>query len=184
MTIAPNVDGWTCAPFEWGNPARNAKKRPLQPCSGWKWLQGAGQHRGRLLGGCLEAVDWLRGTPVWPDLPVWRNSLLFLETSEDQPPPANVRYMLRSLAAVGVLNEARGILFGRPYNEDEDDAKFSAYDDVLLQVLKEQGLTSIPVVTRMDFGHTDPSFVVPYGVEAEIDCERRQFRLLEPPTSA
>jgi muramoyltetrapeptide carboxypeptidase LdcA involved in peptidoglycan recycling len=121
---------------------------------------------------------------VWPDLPVWRNSLLFLETSEDQPPPANVRYMLRSLAAVGVLNEARGILFGRPYNEDEDDAKFSAYDDVLLQVLKEQGLTSIPVVTRMDFGHTDPSFVVPYGVEAEIDCERRQFRLLEPPTSA
>src|SRR6266853_2534031 len=120
-SIAPNIDGWTCASFGWDDRARNERKRPLQPCSGWKWLQGAGQHHGRLLGGCLEAVDWLRGTPVWPDLATWRNSLLFLEISEDQPSPANVRYMLRSLAAVGVLPEARGILFGRPYSEGENE---------------------------------------------------------------
>jgi muramoyltetrapeptide carboxypeptidase LdcA involved in peptidoglycan recycling len=179
-SIAPNVDGWTCASFAWDDPARNDKKRRLQPCAGWKWLQGSGQYRGHLIGGCLEAVDWLRGTSVWPDRSVWRNSMLFLETSEDQPSPAAVTYMLRALGATGALSDARGILFGRPYG-DSVEAQSDAYDRALLCVLGELGLTSLPVVTRMDFGHTDPSFIVPYGIEAEIDCDRQLFRLLESP---
>jgi muramoyltetrapeptide carboxypeptidase LdcA involved in peptidoglycan recycling len=81
--ISPNQDGWTCASFAWGDETRNEKLRPLQRCSGWRWLQGKGCHRGRLVGGCLEVVDWLRGTPIWPDQSVWRNSIVFLEISED-----------------------------------------------------------------------------------------------------
>lgn len=115
LAIPPNSGGWTCASFDWPDEKRNEKTRELQPCSGWMWLQGSGQHRGKLIGGCLEAVDWLRGTPVWPELSVWRNSILFLETSEDQPSPTAVTYMLRALAATGALSEARGILYGRPY---------------------------------------------------------------------
>ena len=179
LSIPPNSGGWTCAPFDWADEKRNEKKRKLHPCSGWKWLQGSGQHRGRLIGGCLEAVDWLRGTPVWPELPVWRNSILFLETSEDQPSTTAVTYMLRALAATGALSEARGILYGRPFG---DEATFEAYDDALLNVLAELGLSSLPLVTRMDFGHTDPKFIVPIGVEAEIDCDRQQIRFLESPT--
>jgi muramoyltetrapeptide carboxypeptidase LdcA involved in peptidoglycan recycling len=34
----------------------------------------------------------------------------------------------------------------------------------------------------MDFGHTDPKFVLPMGVEAEIDCDCKQIRLLESST--
>ncbi len=177
--ISPNSGGWTVASLAWDDEKRNEKRRPLQPCSGWRWLQGSGQHRGHLIGGCLEAVDWLRGTPVWPEPPVWRNSILFLETSEDQPSPTAVVCMLRALAATGALREARGILYGRPYG---DEAKFDAYDAAVLQVLGELGLSELPLVTRMDFGHTDPKFVVPIGVEAEIDCDRQQVRLLESPT--
>lgn len=180
LLISPNLSGWTCAPMDWADEKRNEKPRALQRCSGWKWLQGSGQHRGRLIGGCLEAVDWLRGTSVWPEPAVWRNSLLFLETSEDQPSPTVVTYMLRALGATGALNEARGILYGRPYG---DEAKFEAYDAALLQVLAELGLSSLPLVTRMDFGHTDPKFTIPLGVEAEIDCDRQQLRLLESPTT-
>jgi len=179
LVISPNSDGWTCASHEWLDEKRNEKKRKLQPCSGWKWLQGSGQHRGKLIGGCLEAVDWLRGTPVWPEPSVWRNSILFLETSEDEPSPTLVTYMLRALAATGALSEARGILYGRPHG---DEAKFDAYDAVLLQVLAELGLSSLPLVTRMDFGHTDPKFIVPLGIEVEIDCDRQQLRFLESPT--
>jgi muramoyltetrapeptide carboxypeptidase LdcA involved in peptidoglycan recycling len=123
-------------------------------------------------------VDWLRGSPVWPGPEVWRNSILFLETSEDQPTPLAVTYMLRALAATGALSEARGILYGRPFG---DEATFEAYDAVLLQVLAELGFSSLPLVTRMDFGHTDPKFILPIGVEAEIDCDEQQFRLLESP---
>jgi muramoyltetrapeptide carboxypeptidase LdcA involved in peptidoglycan recycling len=177
--IQPNSDGWTIASGAWADEKRNEKKRPLQPCSGWKWFQGTGQHRGHLVGGCLEAVDWLRGTPIWPELSVWRNSVLFLETSEDEPSPLAVVHMLRALAATGALRESKGILFGRPFG---DEAKFDAYDAALLQVLAELGLSSLPLVTRMDFGHTDPKFIIPYGVEAEIDCDRQQIRFLESPT--
>jgi len=180
VLISPNSDGWTIASWEWGDEKRNQKKRQLQPCSGWRWLQGSGQHRGRLIGGCLDVMDWLRGTPVWPDLSMWRNSILFLETSEDQPSPKSVTYMLRSLAATGALNEAQGILYGRPYG---DEASFEEYDDAVLRVLAELNLTSLPLVTRMDFGHTDPKFILPIGVTAEIDCDGKQIRLLESPTT-
>jgi len=179
ILLSPNPDGWTIASWAWDDEMRNEKKRQFQPCSGWRWLQGSGRHRGRLIGGCLDVVDWLRGTPVWPGSSVWHNSILFLETSEDRPSPAQVIYMLRSLAATGALNDVQGILYGRPYGED---TSFDAYDDALLRALAELKLTSIPVITRMDFGHTDPKFVLPIGVEAEIDCDRKQIRLLESAT--
>jgi muramoyltetrapeptide carboxypeptidase LdcA involved in peptidoglycan recycling len=177
--ISPNTNGWTTESWGWDDENRNEKKRRLQPSSGWKWLQGTGQHRGRLIGGCLDVVDWLRGTPVWPEAAVWRNSILFLETSEDQPSPASVTYMLRSLAATGALNEIRGVLYGRPYG---NESSFDAYDDALLRVFAEQKLTSIPLITRMDFGHTDPKFTLPIGIAAEIDCDLRQIRLRESAT--
>ncbi len=86
--------------------------------------------------------------------------------------------MLRSLAATGALRDVRAILYGRPYG---NETSFEAYDDVLLSVLAEQDLTSIPVITRMDFGHTDPKFTLPIGVAAEVDCDTQQIQLLEPP---
>ena len=58
--------------------------------------------------------------------------------------------------------------------------RFAEYDDVLSQVLvEEEGLVDLPVVTHMDLGHTDPMFVLPYGVQAEIDCGAQQFTFLE-----
>ena len=83
VLISPNCDGWTIASWDWADEKRNQKKRQHRPCTGWRWLQGSGQHRGKLIGGCLEVVDWLRGTPVWPEPSAWRNSIVFLETSED-----------------------------------------------------------------------------------------------------
>ena len=177
--ISPNKDGWTCASFDWGNEARNEKRRRLQPSTDWRCLQGTGRHRGHLVGGCLDVIDWLRGTPIWPDQSVWRHSLVFLEISGDAPSALAVVRMLRALAATGALREARGILFGRPYG---DEAKFEEYDGAVLQVLWEVKLDSLPLVTRMDFGHTDPKFIFPYGVEVEIDCEGQQIQFLESAT--
>jgi muramoyltetrapeptide carboxypeptidase LdcA involved in peptidoglycan recycling len=180
-TVVPNQDGWSCASFEWGDEKRNDKPRDRQRCTGWRWLQGTGCHRGRLIGGCLDVIDWLRGSPVWPEPSAWRDSIVFLEISEDAPSALAVLRMLRALAATGALREARGILFGRPYGEE---AGFEKYDEALLQALAELHLGSIPLVTRMDFGHTDPKFIIPYGVEIEINCEARQLRFLESATVA
>ena len=58
--------------------------------------------------------------------------------------------------------------------------QFGEYDEVILQVVaEEEGLTELPIITGMDFGHTDPMFVLPYGVQAEINCDERRFAILE-----
>jgi len=77
------------------------------------------------------------------------------------------------------LKQLSGILFGRP-GGDIPVEKFKEYDDVLYQVVtEEEGLSELPIITQMDFGHTDPVFVLPYGVQAEIDCDTQQFRIVE-----
>jgi hypothetical protein len=40
--------------------------------------------------------------------------------------------------------------------------------------------TSRLIVTNLDFGHTDPQWIMPLGVLAELDSDKRTFRLLEP----
>lgn len=177
--IAPNKDGWTVELLDWSDPANQTKKRKLNPSTGWRFLQGQGAHKGHLIGGCFEVFDWLRGTDFWPDVDVWQDAILFLETSEEAPPPEAVKYGLRTLAALGILQKLSGILFGRPGGQIPIE-KHVDYDNVLLQVIsEEEGLTDLPIIAGMDFGHTDPMFVLPYGAQAEIDCDHQRFAILE-----
>ena len=178
-TVEPNRAGWTVEHLDWADPANQSRRRKLQPCTGWRYLQGTGTRRGHLIGGCFEVFDWLRGTAVWPKLEDWQDAILFLETSEEAPSPNAVRAGLRCLAAMGVLQRLSGILFGRPGGQVPPE-QFADYDAALLQVVaEEEGLTELPIITRMDFGHTDPMMVLPYGVEAEIDCAAERFSILE-----
>ena len=177
--IHPNMNGWTAQRLDWGNPANQKIARHLNACRGWNFLQGEGIHRGHLLGGCFEVLDWLRGTEYWPDATKWKGAILFLETSEEAPSPSLVLRGLRSLAAMGVLHQINGLIFGRPGGDIPPQA-FQEYDNVILQVIREeQGLTDLPIITGMDFGHTDPMMVLPYGIQAEINCETRTFSILE-----
>lgn len=181
--VAPNLDGWTVEHLDWADPDNQARKRKLNPSAGWSFLQGRGVHRGHLIGGCFEVLDWLRGTDVWPPAETWRGAILFLETSEDAPPPEAVLRGLRTYAAMGILRELSGILFGRPGGGVPPEW-FEEYDEAICAVVRdEEGLTDLPIVTRMDFGHTDPMFVLPYGVEAEIDCDAEKLTILESATA-
>ena len=177
--ILPNASGWTVERLDWANPAHQSHKRKLNPTRGWNFLQGCEVHRGHLIGGCIEVLDWLRGTNFWPETSMWRGAILFIETSEDKPTPDDVIYYLRTYAALGILNSLAGILFGRPGGGVPVE-QFEEYDQAIHQVVdEEEGLGDLPVITQMDFGHTDPMFVLPYGIQAEIDCERQKFSILE-----
>jgi muramoyltetrapeptide carboxypeptidase LdcA involved in peptidoglycan recycling len=171
------TDGWTVERLDWGDPANQSIKRKLNPSTGWKFLQGKGIQRGHLIGGCIEVLDWTRGTEIFPEN--WQNAILFLETSEEAPPPEMVTRALRVFAAMGILGQLAGILFGRPGGNISQDS-FADYDRAILQVVSdEQGLIDLPVITQMDFGHTSPMLVLPYGVQAEIDCENERFSIVE-----
>ena len=177
--LKPNTDGWTGEMLNWGVPENQLRKRSLTPPTGCKFIQGNGVQQGHLLGGCLEVLDFLRGTDFWPPSESWNGAILFLETSEDAPPPFVLKYVLRSYAAMGILKNLSGILFGRPGGNISPE-RFQEYDDALHQVVtEEEGLSEMPIITHMDFGHTDPMFVLPYGVKAEINCDTQQFSILE-----
>ncbi|HEV2855717.1 MAG TPA: S66 peptidase family protein [Thermoanaerobaculia bacterium] len=177
--VEPNPDGWTAEFLDWSVPENQEKKRKLQPSEPWRFLWKEGIVEGPLVGGCLEVLEFLRGTPLWPDDAVWDGAILFLETSEEAPPPAVLKRALRSYAAMGILKKLAGILLGRP-GGPVTVADFGGYEDALIQVVvREEGLTELPIVTRMDFGHTDPMFVLPQGVRARIDCGAGRFSIVE-----
>jgi len=177
--IRPNTGGWTVEMLDWAEPENQNRKRKLTLSEGWKFIQGKRVRRGHLIGGCFEVLEWLRGTDLWPEPDVWQDAILFLETSEDAPPPSAVKYGLRAYAAAGILKRLSGILFARPGGQISPE-RFAEYDQVLCQVVtEEEGLTELPIIAHMDFGHTDPMFVLPYGVQAEIDCDMQRFSILE-----
>jgi muramoyltetrapeptide carboxypeptidase LdcA involved in peptidoglycan recycling len=176
--IPENATGWTVEFLDWFDPNLQTQRRALQPNTGWKWIHGHGAVEGHLLGGCLEVLDWLRGTVYWPEPATWDNAVLFLETSEEAPPPAMLMYFLRVLAAMGLLERIAAILLGRPGGQ-MDPARFTEYDEAILQVVREEERLEIPVVTHMDFGHTDPMFVLPYGTRVRVDVEHKTLEFLE-----
>jgi muramoyltetrapeptide carboxypeptidase LdcA involved in peptidoglycan recycling len=99
--IHANKDGWTVEKLDWFDVSLQGVKRALSPCDGWRWLHGSGVVEGRLMGGCVEVLDQLRGTEYWPALTEWEDAILFLETSEEAAPPSLVARFLRTLAFDG-----------------------------------------------------------------------------------
>jgi len=177
--LNPNRSGWTVERLDWSNPENQKIKRRTQPCSGWKFHQEDGVMEGVLFGGCFEVLDWLRGTAFFPSLEELDGSVLFLETSEEAPPPSMLSRFVRSLAAMGILERLGGILLGRPGGEI-DPERFGEYEAALVDTVRgEYGLSATAIVTNMDFGHTDPMFVIPLGLSVCIDSANKALSIDE-----
>ncbi|MFA9447067.1 hypothetical protein [Egicoccus sp. AB-alg6-2] len=132
---------------------------------------------GESLVACVEVLDWLHGTAWWPSL---AGTVLMLETSEEAPPPALLTSFLRSLAVNGELHQLAGTVLGRPGGADLPIADHAAYDEAVLRVVRqEQRLDRLPVVSNVDFGHTDPMWTVPQGIRTRVDPDTRTITFLE-----
>ena len=176
-SIAPNQAGWTVEFLPWENPANQSIRRKLNPSEGWKFHQEEGVVEGLLFGGCVEALDWLRGTDYFPSAADLRGAMLCLETSENAPPPSFLIEFSRCLAAMGILEELGGILLARPGGSVDPDT-FHEYSAALCQTVREEyGLKHLPIVSNMDFGHTEPVFVLPLGMKVRIDSTRQEISI-------
>ncbi|OIK10153.1 LD-carboxypeptidase [Bacillus sp. MUM 116] len=165
---------WTSERLEWVE-KNKYKRRTMRQNAGYELLQGSGIVQGRLIGGCLEVLEFAKGTELWPEEKYWENSILFFETSEDQPEPTFIRYWLRNYAAQGILQRTNGIIFGKP----QDEKYYEEYKQEILKVMKEYSLEDLPILYNLNIGHTEPKFILPYGALAEIDCKKGKFSILE-----
>ncbi|MEO5975461.1 MAG: S66 peptidase family protein [Ilumatobacteraceae bacterium] len=169
---------WTSGYPDWSDQANAGQVKALRQHDGWRWLNGSGVHAGRLFGGCFEVLEFLKGTRHWPAEMFWKDRIIFLETSEDKPTVNQVRQWLFNYGVQGVFDQAVGLLIGRAHGYT--DGEKSALDEMIFKTVVDQfGAASLPIITNLDFGHTDPQWLLPLGVSAEIDCEQRTLRLLE-----
>lgn len=169
--------GWTVEFLDWADPELQARPRTLSPPVGRRWFGGEEPVEGPLVVGCLEVLQFVRGTRWWPDLD---GAVLALETSEEAPPPAVVTRFLRSLVASGELEKLAAILFARPGGANVPVSEHHDHDDAILEVVREAGRDDLPVVTGLEFGHTDPMWTLPLGVPLRVDPAARQLVQLEP----
>jgi len=176
--IAVNTEGWTGEHLDWSNAALQTQRRAMQPAGRPRLLQGQGVASGHLLGGCAEVLEMAKGTQWWPQLSEWQGAILFLETSEEAPSPNFLRYWLRNYAAQGILGVVNGILLARPDTKG-DETYQDRLEEALLTVLAETGLPDLPVLSGLDFGHTQPMLTLPYGATAQIDCATATLTILD-----
>jgi muramoyltetrapeptide carboxypeptidase LdcA involved in peptidoglycan recycling len=168
------AEAWTDEFLDWSTGADLTRPRSLRHSSGWTWLK-EGRSAGRLIGGCLESMQHLRGTRWWPD---FDDAVLFLETSEEKPSPASIDAMLMDYENMGVLGQIRGLLFANPYGYTDDERLA-----VRRVILDRCQAFNFPIVTDMDFGHTQPVFTLPMGCMAEIDAGRQWFAIVDAAVS-
>lgn len=171
--ISP-CDYWTSEYLMWDEVNKNISKS-CSKSEGYDLLQGNGKVQGRLIGGCIEVLEMMKGTELW-DITYFEDVILFFETSEDMTEPKYIEYWLRNYGSQGILEKVKGIIWGKPY----DNKYYKEYKEVIKTVIKDElNLKSLPILYNMNFGHTEPMVCLPYGALAEIDCDKKIFSILE-----
>lgn len=180
LKIPYNTEGWTNAFLDWQNPNHQKIKRTLEKPVPWHFLGDVKNIvKGHLLGGCLEVLQFMIGTSLWPSLALWKDSILFLETSEEGLEPIGLIRFLRNLAAQGILSIIKGLLFSKPGGYQITSDCFIKYEKAIFQVFEEYQIPEITIVTQMDFGHTDPMWILPYGANIEINPLKKTLTLFQ-----
>jgi muramoyltetrapeptide carboxypeptidase LdcA involved in peptidoglycan recycling len=170
----PACERWTGEHLEWSKENTQISKQ-LKQNKGYEFLQGNNVVQGRLFGGCLEVLEMAKGTALWPNNASLKDAILFFETSEDMPHPTYIEYWLRNYGSQGILQNAKAIIFGKPYQEKFYDE----YKVSIKKIIAELNLYDLPIIYNMTFGHNEPMCVLPYGAMAEVDCINETFAIVE-----
>ena len=131
-----------------------------------------GRARGRLLGGNLTVLSAIAGSDY---LPRWDGAILFLE--DVQEAPYRIDRMFMQLKLAGILDQVKGVIWGRCTKCSPGEGYGSlTIGDILDDYVKP---LNVPAWEGAQIGHIDRQFIMPLGVQAEIDAERGSIRLLE-----
>jgi muramoyltetrapeptide carboxypeptidase LdcA involved in peptidoglycan recycling len=185
------VDGWhdLVQPAEWGDEATGwsdpdfATFEPaMWPAVPWQWENADRVVEGRSWGGNLEIVSWLLAAGRVGPSEEFAGGVLFLETSEEMPPATEVYRMLRNMGERELLRQFPAILWARPKAWERDrrnppDVKqaFTADQyEAVRRVIAEYHPAAM-LVLGVDFGHTDPQLIVPYGGSIRVDGPARRI---------
>lgn len=172
-------DEWTCEYLDWSVKENDSIARKMQKeAHGFEVIQGKGTTEGELLGGCLDVFPMIIGTEIWPSKDEWKNKVLFLETSEDEPSPDFVEIYLRNLVAQGIIDSLSAIIIGKPNNEQY----YEEYKEIFKRVIGiEANFPELPILYNVNFGHTAPMCILPLGLKVKVDLDNKKIVFEEKP---
>ncbi len=158
---------------------------PEHADSGFILLQGSPVFEGKILGGCIDTIYDMFNSDrygdsvslceeycLFPSAEEWRDRILLLETSEELMPPEKYEKALMELKKRGVFEAVRGVLIGKPVNEQF----FEEYQKLLMDVI---GKPDLPVVCNVNVGHAIPRCIIPFGVHAVVDVNKQVITFSE-----
>lgn len=141
----------------------------------WTVVGGGGLDvTGRLVGGCIEIMSPLSGTP-YGDVPAFGREyaddglIVYLEAAEDHS--YTIGRALHGLRLTGWFDEATAILIGRTHAPGHDDlSQHEAVVDAL-------GMLDLPIVLDVEVGHTHPFLPLVNGAlgRVVVDGDRREI---------
>ncbi|MFF9239420.1 S66 peptidase family protein [Streptomyces sp. NPDC014801] len=178
------AERWRDVDRDWADPASFDGEPETRPGTGWTWVNPGRVVEGRAWGGCLEILGWLlmADREISHDLSVYDGGVLLLETSEEMPSAREVFRTLRAMGERGLLQRFSALLMGRPKTwslerptTPEEGARYAAEQrEAVLRALRVYA-PHLPVVFDVDFGHTDPQLVLPYGGVIRVDGPARRI---------
>ncbi len=157
---------------------------------GYELLQGKNNATGKLLGGCLDVLAYLAGIidtdhkhyseltkinteyPVFPTLSEWTDKIMFIETSEVAMLPANFEKIIKKFKELKIFEVVAGVIVGKPI----DEIFYEDYKTILKQELAEY---NIPVLYNLNFGHSYPRNIIPYGATATINAQNKTLTIAD-----
>jgi muramoyltetrapeptide carboxypeptidase LdcA involved in peptidoglycan recycling len=167
---------WASAPALTETP----RMRPAPP---WTWRHDRSTVTGPTWGGNLEVLGWTLAVGLWvkPN-DAYEGAVLLLETSEEQPSATEVFRTLRNLGERGLFERFAAVLVararashnadpvtGRRGPSDEERDRYRAdQEEAVLRAL-DMYCPGVPAVLGVDFGHTTPQWVLPYGGTVTVD---------------
>jgi muramoyltetrapeptide carboxypeptidase len=134
----------------------------------WKTVSGSSEKfEGRLLGGCIDIIRHLIGTP-FGDVASFRNQhissepvIWYLENCELNT--ADLRRSLVQMKLAGWFHHCSGLMFGRDHNKRVENYYI---EDVYKDLADELG---IPIIYDIDCGHLPPQVTFINGAFAQVE---------------
>lgn len=168
---------WTDERLDWETQTRPKQQYPNRPV-----CVIPGKCRGRLIGGNLNTLEGIFGTPYMPE--IREGDVLFLEDSMKSAMIVERSFTLLKLA--GVFDRVGGILLGKHELYDDCGTGRKPWE-VLTEVLGS-GFDK-PVSAEFDCCHTHPMLTLPIGCEVVLDADANTLALSgspfgEPPAAS
>ncbi|MER6785230.1 S66 peptidase family protein [Streptomyces sp. NPDC000658] len=177
------AERWNDIDRDWADPATFESEPGSRPGGGWSWVNADRVVEGRSWGGNLEILSWLlmADRAIARDESAYDGGVLILETSEELPDAREVFRVLRCMGERGLLRRFPALLtarakswsFERP-NSPRQAARYAADQRAAVERALREYAPDTLAVFDVDFGHTDPQLVLPYGGTVRVDGPARR----------